>query len=56
MSQWVVLLIVSLILWVVVAYAYWYSIKKTYGMRAERQKRMAATKKSKDESENEPNG
>ena len=38
MTEVIVLGAVSVVLWVVVAYAYWYSIKKTYGMRAERAK------------------
>jgi flagellar basal body-associated protein FliL len=38
MTEVIVLVVVSVVLWAVVAYAYWYSIKKTYGMRAERAK------------------
>ena len=38
MFEVIALAVVSVVLWAVVAYAYWYSIKKTYGMRAERAK------------------
>lgn len=41
----VLLTVVSIVLWVIVGYAYWYSIKKTYGMRAERAKALEEGRK-----------
>jgi len=46
-TEVIVLGVVSVVLWAVVFYAYWYSIKKTYGMRHEREQ---AEKDSKEHS------
>jgi len=46
-TEVIILGVVSVVLWAVVFYAYWYSIKKTYGMRHEREK---AEKDSKEHS------
>ena len=49
MTQVILLVLVSAVLWGVVAYAYWYSIKKTYGMREERAKATHNPTKSNDD-------